>query len=233
MKTPLPRQPSLPERINDGLKRVAAVMRSDEWGAAQMLGLTVTQLQILSLLAGRQGDRTGGGGMGVGEIAAHLGVTQPTASDSLSALQRKDYVARTTDAADRRAARMAITASGRAVLREAGKAGSATVKALSRLSEAEQEDLLAALVKVIGSLQEADAIPLQRLCATCKYFRPNIHAESSAPHHCDFVNAAIGRRDLRIDCREHETADPEVRAATWASLNSGSAHPPGPATRRK
>jgi len=206
----------LADRINDGLKRIAAAMRSDDWAAAQALGVNPTQLQILTYLDGRTG------GMRVTEIAAHLGVSQPTATDSITALERKGYVARTAGT-DRRSTTIGITADGRDALREAGRSENVTRTALAALPAEEQQELLMSLVKVIGTLQDAGAIPIQRMCASCKYFEPHRHAGGAAPHHCHFVDAPLRRQDFRVDCREHEIADPKTRAAAWASLQTGQA----------
>ncbi len=214
MTKDLPDTNAIADRIADGLKRVAAVMRSDEWSAAQAMGVTPTQVQILNVLEGRAD------GLRVTDIAAHLGVSQPTATDSVNALQRKGYVEK-VPGADKRAVPVTLTAEGRKALRQAGRAGNATRDALKDLPAAEQEELLLSLVKVINTLQQAGAVPIQRMCVTCKYFEPHRHAGKQGPHHCHFVNAPLRRRELRVDCREHEIADPDTRAATWASLQTG------------
>lgn len=214
MTKDLPDTDAITDRLTDGLKRVATVLRSDEWTASQALGITPTQLQILALLDGRHA------GLGVTELATHLGVSQPTATDSANALQRKDYVLKAAGA-DRRSTLLTLTAEGRKALRRAGKAENATRDALADLPAAAQEELLVSLVKVIATLQESGAVPVQRMCVTCKYFEANRHAGKSAPHHCHFVNAPLRRRDFRVDCREHEIADPATRAATWATVQAG------------
>ncbi|WP_244480456.1 MarR family transcriptional regulator [Rhizobium sp. Root1220] len=190
-------------------------MRSDEWAKAEATGLKPTQLAILDYLAGREAISR------VKEIANYLGVSQPTATDSILALERKGFIAKTTSADDKRSATIGITAEGRAALSAANTVeGSATAAARALPAQA-QEDLLMSLVTMIRHLQEADAIPIQRMCATCRYFRPYLHNGAVKPHHCDFVNAAFGQSEFRIDCREHEAADPATRAATWDAFQRG------------
>ncbi len=216
MSSDAPLSRPLPARIADGLTRVAAAMRSDEWQTAEAGGLTPTQMYVLRFVAGRDPV-----GVRVKEIAADLGVSQPTATDAIAALERKGHVHRAASQADRRAVTVTIAASGLALLHQAADAPGATVAAVAGLGAAEQEALLISLVKVIRNLQEAGAIPIQRMCATCRYFRPHVHDDAAMPHHCAFVDAAFGPRDLRVDCREHETADPATRAATWAAFANG------------
>lgn len=202
-------------RIREALARVAMVMRADEWSRAKTTGLNPTQLAILELLEGRRD------GLAVKDIAANLGVSQPTATDSIAALERKGLATKRNAGTDRRGVNVAITQEGLAVLK-AGSAGeSAAERSLDALADHEQEDLLVTLVKMIRTLQEIDAIPIQRMCATCRYFAPFAHSDAARPHHCNFVDAAFGQRDIRIDCRDHETADPASRAATWDAFKRG------------
>ena len=77
------------------------------------------------------------------------------------------------------------------------------------------------LVTMIKRLQDAGAIPIQRMCVSCRHFRPYAHADAAKPHHCAFVNAAFGQRDLRIECRDHSMADPSLQAATWGVFHKG------------
>lgn len=204
------------DRIRDGFARIASALRADEWGAAESVGLTPTQLAILSFLDGRDGP-----GVRVGEVATQLRVTQPTATDSINALERKGYLTKQSAESDRRATLARITGDGRDAFARAMGVRGAVAGAVAALSPAEQEATLMVLVRVIRGLQEAGAIPIQRMCATCRYFRPHAHPGAAAPHHCDFVNAAFGDRDFRIDCRDHQTADPADRAATWTRFQTG------------
>lgn len=211
-----PKDPTSPaHRIREGLSRVAAVLRADDWERAARAGLNPTQLAILELLEAR------GSGLGVKEIAFHLGVSQPTATDSIAALARKGYVAKRSAEADRRGVSVCLTGSGAQLLGESGKTAGNAESAVATLADHEQEELLLALVKVIRTLQEQGAIPIQRMCATCRYFAPFAHRDAAHPHHCHFVDAPFGQPDLRIDCRDHQTADPASRAATWEAFKAG------------
>ncbi len=66
-----------------------------------------TQLQILIFLVGR-----GKAGMRVKQIAAYLGVSQPTGTDSINALTCKSFVEKLADPSDARAVAVAATAEG-------------------------------------------------------------------------------------------------------------------------
>jgi DNA-binding MarR family transcriptional regulator len=206
---------SVNHRIREGLARIATVMRNEDWSRAKTSGLNPTQLSILELLEGRAA------GLSVKEIAANLGVSQPTATDSITALERKDLVAKNSDGIDKRSVTVEITTKGRAVLDVAEPASGAARDAVDALASHEQEDLLITLVKMISHLQQNDAIPIQRMCVSCRYFAPFAHSDAARPHHCHFVDAAFGRREIRVDCREHEIADPAVQAATWTAFNKG------------
>jgi DNA-binding MarR family transcriptional regulator len=206
-------------RIRDGIDRIGAVLRADQWSAAQTVGLSPTQNSILAFLAGR-----GDAGMRVKEIATHLGVSQPSATDSIAALERKQFVQKISDQNDARAIGVSITLAGRAILKAAGMVTAATDNALAALTISEQTDLLLLLTKIMRHLQIAGSVPVQRMCVSCAYFRPNIHSGADHPHHCAFVNAAFGDRDLRIDCGDHKTADPATQATTWMAFENGSAN---------
>lgn len=202
-------------RLREGFERIALVLRSDLWTAAGAAGLNPTQAQALTLLAGRSN------GLRAKEIAAHLGVSAASIADTLAALERKELIERYPDPADARASRVLPTHEGRRAGEALAKAASQVGQALAALPPAAQADLLLAQVAVIRQLQLAGAVPVQRMCVTCRHFRPRAHPGEDRPHHCAFVNAAIGDRDLRLDCGDHEAADLAVQSANWTALEAG------------
>ena len=209
-------------RIVEGLERIATALKSDDWSRAQALGVNPTQLSILRALTGRDA------GLSVKDLSSLLGVSQPTATDSILALERKTLVEKRPDPADGRAVCVVVTDAGKAVIRAGDETAGSVRQAAAALDDADQEQLLVQLVSVIRQLQEQGSIPVQRMCVGCRHFRPYAHEDAARPHHCDFVDAAFGQQDLRIDCRDHETAGPSVRAATWARFHKGRPlHPPG------
>lgn len=210
-----PKNPtSIEHRIEEGLARLAAVIRADDWNRAKAAGINPTQQGILDYLRGRPE------GAGLTDIAVHLLISQPTATDSVAALERKGLVERRASETDRRAVRVLLTEQGRTLLEGLANDGKARV-AVERLGEAEKAELLLTVVRLIKTLQDIDAVPVQRMCVTCRHFAPFAHPERAKPHHCHYVDAAFGQRELRIDCHEHDTADPASRAATWEVFQRG------------
>jgi DNA-binding MarR family transcriptional regulator len=216
---------SLPRRLRDGLERIANVMRSDRRSASDKSPLNPTQTQILDFLASQRDP-----GARVNAIAAHLRVSQPTTTDSIIALEKKGFLTRRADSNDRRAILVALTEAGRGRAREIGSRLTATERAIAALSESEQSALLALLVALIRNLQSTGAISPQRMCVTCKYFRPYAHREPDAPHHCAYVDAAFGSSALRLDCGEHAAAEPAAQDEAWRIYENGRA--PSTAARR-
>jgi len=208
----------LSRRLREGFERVAVVLRADQWSATIGVGLNPTQVQVLAFLAGRDGN-----GMRVKEIAAHLGVSQPTATDSIAALERKMLIEKDPDARDSRAVSIRISAQGKEALKTIDAFPSVMDSGFSGLAMAEQADLLLLLVKLIRSMQMAGSIPVQRMCVTCRHFQPNTYSDAQNPHHCAFVNAAFGDRHFRLDCSDHELADPSLQSANWAAFDTGPA----------
>ncbi len=200
---------ALRDRLMDGLDRFASAMRAEVRRSVAPRGLNPAQDAILRMLMARPA------GLRVRVLARHLGVRQPTVTGSVIALERKGLVRRQADPADARATIVKVTPEA---LAQPAAVPSLAAAALADLSEAEQASLLKTLIKLIRSLQLRHAIPPQRLCVSCKYFRPNVHPEAEAPHHCAFVDAPFGDRALRLDCAEHEHAGAHEMARNWDSF---------------
>jgi DNA-binding MarR family transcriptional regulator len=203
---------ALRDRLMDGLDRFASATRAEVRRSVASRGLNPAQDAILRLLLARPT------GLRVHDLAGHLGVRQPTVTDSVIALERKGLVRRQADPADARATIVKVTPD--AVAQPAAAVPSLAAAALADLSEAEQVSLMKTLIKLIRSLQLRHAIPPQRLCITCKYFRPNVHPEVAEPHHCAFVDAPFGDGALRLDCAEHEQADAPEMAGNWNAFKT-------------
>lgn len=199
-----------------GLSKIGLVLRHQAWKAAESSGLTPTQSQVLAAIGGSPQ-----GWLSVSDVARHLAVTQPTASDAIAALERKRLVERARAETDARIVRVRITAAGSRRARETAEWPDALIKAIGELDEHEQGVFLKAMMKMIRSLQESGQIPTSRMCATCTYFRPHAHAGKEAPHHCAFVGAPLRETDLRLDCREHEPAGDNVRPRLWQLFIEG------------
>ena len=152
------------------------------------------------VVLGRTPDR----GRRLSDLAAAVGVSAASMSDSVAALERKGLISKEPAAEDRRAKAIRATPEG---LREAAALAEWPEPILSvpaGLPPGDRGDLLRALSTVIVGLQDRNLVSSSRLCVTCRYFRPNQHADADRPHHCAFVDAAFGDRSLRLDCDDHE-----------------------------
>lgn len=192
----------LADRTLVALSKIGLALRSESWKDTVPRGLNPTQAQVLVVL------KRAGAGLRLSDIADRLGVSAPTVSASVSALERKGLVRKRPADDDARAIHISLTRAGRA---EAGKLAEwpdLLLGAVDVLDPAEEAVFLKALLKIIRELQERGRISPARICVTCRYFRPNVHDDTERPHHCAFVDAPFGDRNLRVDCADHEPAAP-------------------------
>lgn len=197
---------ALSQRIVSGLARISLLLRHHGWQAAAAQSLTPTQAQILAALASRP-PRS----LRLSALAGLLALSLPTVSDAVAALEKKGMVRRRSDPADGRAGLLDLTARGRRAADAASQWPDYLLAAVDALPAPMQENLLAALMAMIRSLQEQGRIPVARMCTNCLYFEPERFPGSPAPHFCHFVQAPFGLRSFRLDCPDFEAAPEEAQ----------------------
>lgn len=183
-----------------GLAQLGAVLRAGTTRAGGERNLSAAQQRTLDLL------RHAPEGMRLGEIASQLGVSAPSASDTVRLLVERGFVRRVVDRSDGRAARFHLPSTLRrsSSLKPASERG--LDQAVASLPAKDAAALQRAIVHIILTLQQQGQIPVARACVNCRFFRPRIHASVATPHHCDYVNRPFGDASLRVLCPEFESA---------------------------
>lgn len=198
------------QRVLVALSKMGIALRSHAWKDATPRGLNPTQAQILVVLARRRDS-----GYRLAELAAVLGVSTASLSDSVSALQRKSLVLKERDPDDRRAIAIRPSAAGLAEAASIAEWPDVFLSTVDVLSPEERGLFVRVLVKMIRELQERGLVSPSRMCVTCRYFRPHAHNDAARPHHCAFVDAPFGDQHLRLECGDHAAAEPEDAAELW------------------
>lgn len=128
-------------------------------------------------------------------LAAFLGSTRGTVSQTVIALERAGHLSRSLSARDRRSVALDLTASGRA-LAERGLA------ALARdIESGGQATALAS--QLAAALSAARAARGQRpfgACRSCRYF--GAAADPAAPYHCMLLDERLSAADAEMICFE-------------------------------
>lgn len=203
----------LDQRVAVGLQKIGLALKHSTWKQAAEDGLSPTQGQVLGLLAGE--PMTGSA------VAAGIGVSLPTVSESVRVLVEKGLVAKEPDPRHPRASLLRLTAAGRKRVPKVNAWPEFLASAVGAMSPREQSAFLTGLMKMIRALQEAGHIPVQRMCISCNYFRPNVH-EGEAPHHCAFVDSPMKSDQLRLDCAEQTPAEAGLEAENFRRfVNAG------------
>ena len=185
-----------------GLARLGQAIRIDGWRNNGPHNLSPLQADIITFLAEEAVPRR------QGDIVGALASTPPTVSDAVKALRAKGLLEGVRDPKDARAIVVRLTAEGESEARRLGDVSQVMSEAFSVLSEADLAAMLRGTATVMKGLQERHAIPVSRMCLTCRFFQPNAHPEdASRPHHCGFVDAPFGDAELRVTCPDHQNRD--------------------------
>jgi DNA-binding MarR family transcriptional regulator len=182
-----------------GLARLGQAVRIDARRNAGPHALSPLQADIVALLGDSRAP------LRQGEIVEALASTAPTVSDAVKALRRKELVETSPDPGDARALRLTLSAAGRAEAVRLAAVSETLEGAVAALPPDDFAAMLRSTVTLMRELQDRRAIPVSRMCLTCRFFVPDAHpANTGRPHHCAFVDAPFGDAELRVACPDHE-----------------------------
>lgn len=174
------------------IERISSLLRSEQRKKYAAIGLQPVHVQIMEFLSkcNRQSDTPAA-------LSEYLGITKGTLSQSLQVLERKGYIAKTTDPDDGRLVHLSLLAAGLRLLNES--------KPLDVFAEAEEvigkqsffclDEALAATLK---ALQTANNSKSFGLCRDCVHF-----SETDDFCFCRLTNLPLAQTDTDKICRGH------------------------------
>lgn len=161
----------MPERakiveIVDRLSRIAHSLQFAE-------GLNPAQWEALRFVA--RANRTS---CSPGALAAFMGSTKGTVSQTLKALESKGLIERCRKVGDRRAVQITLTGQGEALL-EKDPLGEIH-DALAPCSQAEQMQVVQGIERLLGIVQSHQNIPEFGQCLDCCHYKPEACTETNS-----------------------------------------------------
>ena len=181
-------------KIVFSLERLSHIFRIHWWEQNKKRELSPLQMQILTLLRFQPQLNS------VSSLARHLELADATVSDAARRLVEKLYLKKQPDMADGRRHILTLTADGSAAAEELALFANQIRSYVAALPH--QGELLESLLLLMGSLQENGHIPLQQMCAACRYFQRADQA--SSPYYCQLLDRPLTAHSLRIHCPEYE-----------------------------
>jgi DNA-binding MarR family transcriptional regulator len=185
-------------QLGIGLERLTGLVRNQAWRDSGDVSLHPAQRALLATLASE------GESMRPGELAARLGVSPSSISDSIRAIEAKGWIERAQDPDDARARRLSLTSTGAELIAGIQHANGGLAQLLQALTDQDAAALLRIVQLLIHQAQAQGLASGIRTCLGCAYFRPYANAADDAgqPHFCAFVGAPFGDAELRTDCAE-------------------------------
>ncbi|MFN0035979.1 MAG: MarR family winged helix-turn-helix transcriptional regulator [Saprospiraceae bacterium] len=183
-------------KIIVSLERLGEGFRVLLWEKAKVLGISPIQIQIL-IFVQFHGDEK----CKVTYLAQEFNLTKPTISEAVKSLEQKGFIERQTESLDNRSHTLHLTESGKLAVALAAHFANPMLGSLAKIPSTEKGILLEQLLGVIGQLQRAGIISMQRMCFSCRFYQKN-----GQGHFCQFLNKSLDNNELRVDCEEFDAA---------------------------
>jgi DNA-binding MarR family transcriptional regulator len=169
-------------------ERLARLLRAGEFGG----GLNPAQREALRYIA-----RANRFSNAPGALSHYLAATKGTVSQTLSALERKGFIAKSERPGERRSVALALTAEGRAAL--AGDPWANLVGAIATLGGKTRRRLAKGLAELLDAELTAGNHPSFGSCLTCRYHR-------EGGDYCMKFEVALAEEELELICVAHVVA---------------------------
>jgi len=184
----------LESKIVVALERISEAFRVLLWNESKENSLSPIQIQILIFLLFHSEEKCK-----VSYLAQEFNMTKATVSDSVKVLLQKNLVQKIDDESDTRSYSIALTQEGKEVAEKSANFAFAIEKPLHTLTTEQKEIMLAALLQLIGELNKAGIITIQRMCFSCANYR-----HENGKHFCTLLQTTLMTHELRVDCLEHQ-----------------------------
>ncbi|TWT20234.1 MarR family transcriptional regulator [Luteimonas marina] len=200
--TPFQRQ-----QVASGIEQLAALARAQSRRPEDGVpALPPAHSAVLRMLEGARP------GMRAKAIAARLGVTPASVSDTLATLETRGWIERRPDPDDGRAALVRLTRAGRRLAERLRSPLHGIGALLEGLDEPDLAALLRATQLLVHEAQKRGMATGARTCLGCRHFRPFATGHRDKPHFCAFIQLPFGDAELRADCPEQAPA-PDIELA--------------------
>ncbi|MDP3009064.1 MAG: MarR family transcriptional regulator [Methylococcales bacterium] len=178
--------------VFDLIERMTALIRSEERKKCAELGLQPVHLQVLDYLSrcNRYSDTPAA-------LTNYLGMTRGTVSQTLLLLEKKGYVKKTADVADRRVVHLSLLPEGETMLQQA-RQSELFKQAAVIFKENKFVNHEMIFVKALMALQKANRSQSFGLCKTCQHF-----TTLPTGFQCNLTKELLSDSDSEKICQEH------------------------------
>ncbi len=175
------------------IERLGNLLRAEERQAGSVHGLQPVHLQALHYLS-----RCNRYSNTPAAVTDYLGLTKGTVSQTLLVLEKKRYIEKRPDAADRRIVHLALTPAGKRLLNEVVPPA-ALALAVSAIVPTELEKLENGLTNLLKAMQHAHGLRSFGVCHTCRFF-----LQEQDGYRCGLTRETLKTEEIAKICREHE-----------------------------
>lgn len=179
--------------IYDFVESMSALIRSEERKRCSVFGLQLVHLQVLHYLSrcNRYSDVPAA-------LSLYLGVTRGTISQTLLLLEKKGYIAKSTDKRDKRVVHLHLLPAGEEILGHA-KPSDLLAEAQHILQQSHSSLDSQIFLEALTALQKANQGHTFGLCKTCHYFR----ILNPDEFRCGLTQEPLSANDSEKICQEH------------------------------
>ena len=183
-------------KIVVALERISEAFRVLLWQEGKENALTPLQLQLLIFLKFHAPEKCK-----VNYLAREFNVTKATISETVRILTKKELIYKETDPADTRSYSIYLTEKGKKIAAKSSSFANILEKPIHSYSEKQKEVLFQSLLDLIEKLNRTGVVTVQRMCFSCRFY------EAGSTHdYCKLLKKQLHKKDIRVDCAEHEIA---------------------------
>lgn len=132
-----------------------------------------------------------------GAMADYLGVTKGSVSQTVSTLEQRGLIKKSTDKHDKRVTRLALTAAGRKRLQQHPL--QAMIDSAEQLTLTRQQQLTSGLKTLLSHHLDRQNRSQFGQCKACRHLRQN-----ETGYHCSLLNEPLQAPSVELICAEYE-----------------------------